>query len=317
MTSLRQTCSCMFRLRVFTERQDAMNRSFSMVVILAVVYLAFSETCQGQVKYSGKQKHKVDASIQNGKPMGDTFGTIKPLSPSGSAKTLSPVSSSPEDVWLNSLLKTVADNPISWDGKKITFRSGRVDTGAKSFYVSELSYGTIDGRSNMYRVCDPLPLRRLSPYPVEGSNQLIVVYGDGKYLKHVRRIVFSGIDKDDYCETFKKIFECMDQAKRTRAKSFTKDIPCSVEGSSFVFEWTSTPLPPSGNALEIRRSIDSCQVILTKTNLVTKAVSTDIYNKPEVFGEFLKMLTSQDIVLEFDKMDGTPSDAEKIGKGIQ
>ena len=131
--------------------------------------------------------------------------------------------------------------------------------------------------------------------------------------------VFSESEKDAYCETFKKIGECMVQAKSSRAKSFTKEIPCSVDGSSFVFEWTSKPFgpPPAGkDALTIQRTIDSCRVIVTKTDLVTKAVvSTDAY-RPETFGEFLKMLTSkdQDIVSEFNKRNGTPSDAEKNSK---
>ena len=272
------------------------------VSILAVISFAMfaSEAFAGRYSAweggkTGKSGKTTSGKATGGKTMEDTFGPSKPLVPQSLAKTA---------------VKTVI-----WDGQKVTIRSGQVFDG----FVPELSYGTIDGCSNMYRVCNAPKLNYKSSYPVEGGK--LVVYGDGYGDGRIAiyRIVFSEKDKDAYCETFKKIGECMVQVKRTRAKSFTKDIPCSVEGSSFVFEWTSKPFgpPPAGkDALTIQRTIDSCRVIVTKTDLVTKAVvSTDAY-RPETFGEFLKMLTSkdQDIVSEFNKRNGTPSDAEKNSK---
>jgi hypothetical protein len=256
-----------------------MKKLVSKVVILAVISLAMFASAQtpwaGHANFGGKasktgkptgtKKYKVDSGVQNKKTMEDTFGTIKPLSSSGSAK---------------------ADaNTVIWDGQKVTIRSGQVFNG----FVLELSYGTIGACSNTYLI-------------KEGST--------GK-------IVFSESEKDAYCETFRKIGEEMERAKTKRAKSFTKSIPCSVDGVQFVFEWTSKPIASSNkNALEIPKTIDSCRVVFTKTDLVTKNVLTGIFNKPEMLGEFLKILTSKDrdIVVEFNKRNGTPSDAEKNSK---
>ncbi len=270
-------------------------KKLGKVAILAVVSFAmftseaFSAGKTGKVK---PPKGQAPVKVVNGKKVvngtevytGGKTSNKSGKTESGKAtggKTMEDTFGPSKPLVPSSPAKTAVKTVI-WDGQKVTIRSGQVFDG----FVPELSYGTIDGCSNTY---------------------MITRFG-----------VFSESEKDAYCETFKQIVECMVQAKNSRAKSFTKEIPCSVKGSSFVFEWTSNPIgpPPAGKtALELQETINSCKVVFTKTDLVTKAVvSTDTYNKPEIFVEFFKMLKSQDIVSEFNKRNGTPSDAEKNSK---
>jgi hypothetical protein len=293
-----------------------MNKLVSGVIILVVAFFMIGPSEAFARKYG--QVNKNDREQK--KTMDDTFGSTKPLSPAGSASSATPAKTTFDSAKTAPgarILNAVAANPISWNGQTITFRTCKLL--GDSVMAHELSYM---GSSNMYRVC-VASISSYNGYPLGPDNRLIV-FGENEYCKS--KIVFSGNEKDAYIGIFQKIGEWKEQAKKTKAASFVKDIPIPVDGCRFVFKWESKQIPPpagSKNTLELPKTVENCLVTVIKTSTTPSGMSapnTVSYDySPESFGEFLKLLTSKnrDIVAEYNKRKGTPSDSQKSGQDFK